>query len=207
MIADSYWVIRAIVAARLGKQPDDADVSNFFEARLEDPAFSARAHRLFLEGVQSPSKDRRMILASALFGAEPPSSDIEEQERVDATIQKIFTKDIILLDQLVKFIEKHKQVLLLGDKNTATRFAFPAINGHAVELIETEVLPEGSEKILCPTNSLVNLKNSGCIDMGEPIGINGEYATAVLSIWPLGYSVLNVLRSVREQINRPAQFA
>lgn len=182
MLRVSFAVIQSLVAAKLSTPPDAASVADFLRAAVEDPAFPARASRLFQEGAKTPSAARRQMLARALFGI---PATTPERDRVDAAIERLFPEDVVLLRKLVSLAEKgikdHVYFRILNNgRASALRHGF---QGHVGGII--------LEPFDCNDWPLFSLQTAGCVSFGpSPEVISGWKDITKLIILPLGHAVL-----------------
>lgn len=192
----SVAVIQSLVAAKLGAPPDAAAITQFLREAVEDPAFPARAARLFLEAVKTPSTTRRRMLARALFGI-PASTP--ERDRVDAALERLFPDDVVLLRTLDNWAHKRQQDHLYIEKTTGGRVTY-AIDGD---------VDQGMGRIVkrpfqCDDWCLHALQAVACISFGTPPGTPDEWEDYTrVNILPLGRAVLKVLEDVELDASRP----
>jgi hypothetical protein len=187
MLRVSFAVVQSLLAAKLGTPPDAASVAEFLRAALEDPAFPARAARLFQEGAKAPSAARREMLARALFGI---PATTPERDRVDAAIERLFPDDVRLLQALlalVKRSEKDYIVLIKAGSPVKTYAVLPG-NEHSD--------PASVEHLVCPEWPLCSLQVVGCVRFGPwaaALGPDHQHHGTGLGSHPLGYAVLSAL--------------
>jgi hypothetical protein len=186
MLRVSFAVVQSLVAAKLGATPDAASVAEFLQEAVEDPAFPARAARLFQEGAKTPSAERREMLARALFGI-PASTP--ERDRVDAAIERLFTDDVALLNELVLLSRRSegRSMYLKALLCDGILYAFPRTDGS-----------ESEDRVLCLEWPLYALEAVGCVSIGSSsanrtLGKEKNHRSANLTIMPLGRSVIGAL--------------
>lgn len=187
MLRVSFAVARGLVAAKLGAEPDDTRVAEFLRAAVEDPAFPARAARLFQEGAKTPSDVRRRLLASALFGI--PSST-PERDRIDAAIEKLFPPDVRLLADLIRFALPK---LLLAEGENVSPFIVREEDRH--DMLWKQTLP--SAQLICDAYALRNLQSAGGIEIvAKTAGFGPErrYTLSAIFILPLGHALHEALK-------------
>jgi hypothetical protein len=190
MLRVSFAVARGLVAAKLGAEPDDTRVAEFLRAAVEDPAFPARAARLFQEGAKTPSNARRRLLASVLFGI---SSSTPERDRVDAAVERLFPEDVLLLQGLMRLIEHSMESHVFVIKPSGGGPSYAVLPGDE----ETKTL-DTVEHLLFPELPLYSLQTVGCVEFGpwlDRFGPACADAGTGLSILPLGRAVLTALEN------------
>lgn len=180
-------VCQALVAARLGRLPDDQEVLTFLESLLHQPRARARLHRLFIEGAKSPDNDRKAILATALI--HPGVANESTQDRVDSALERLFVEDIRLAASIQRLVPNEELAFLAEGCGLCFIGKYP--------LHDPPDLPGWIELarmgIDRPSLYAVNgLRQSGCITMGSPVGLAQklEIYQSNLSLTVLGKAVL-----------------
>jgi len=189
MLRVSFAVIQSVVAAKLGATPDAASVAEFLQAAVENPAFPARAARLFQEGAKTPSAERREMLARALFGI---PATTPERDRIDAAIERLFPDDVALLKEFVLLSRRWegRSMYLKALLCDGILYAFPRTDSADGS--------ESADRVLCPEWPLYALEAVGCVSFGmwsanRTLGKEKNYRAADIRIMPLGRAVIGAL--------------
>ncbi|MBX3220879.1 MAG: hypothetical protein KF795_10190 [Labilithrix sp.] len=188
-----YVVVRALIGSVLGQESMAAEVTKFLEQATSDPSFAARATRLLGEGLRTPTRRRRRMLALALF-APPPDTDV--RDRVDMAVEKLTAADVDCLRQLVD-ADVDGGFKLLHRGPTRTWSARPTIDAISAGHNPGARAPT----IALSVAALYALRGADCVDISVPTGLadarDGGLVVRDVHVLPLGRAVLDVLKDER----------
>jgi hypothetical protein len=200
------FVVRALLAKALGRDPSAPEVAEEIRKATLDPAFGARAARLLAESIRSPSEARRRLLALALFR---PNPDPEMRDLVDAALGRLWPPDVELLSRLAAKDDGHG-LKLVAEGTDAAGAGWALAGMRTLDAIPNSVRATRDRPreaaIPCRVASLFALSTGAqCIEMFDPPGLASIIDLGLVirnvHVLPLGREVVRVLEEKRAALD------
>jgi len=212
-----FAVVRALIAVRLGRDPNEEEVQAYMLAAIDDPSFPARTYRLFGEGRKSTSDRRRRLLASVLFGMPFSKVPADDVDRLDMVFERMMPGDARLLMRLsdlakTPLLPDSQMIEPVSDeeKRPATCEVFALRSDTALRIITSNDYPKDrtfnddfleQSRLLENAIELDALEVLGCVSVGEQNGTlkhsSGYHGFYRLLLTPVGELVVKALVEVR----------
>jgi hypothetical protein len=193
----AYSVCKALLADRLGRPPDSEEIEDMLASAGDDPSFPARAYRILGEARKSPSRRRRVFLASIMYGLPFSRLPEDERDRVDMVAERMTPEDADLLKAIAHRVDAHA-----SDQRIKGATLFVVHSKTGVSLVASKDLKSSGERAFeqgrIDPHALSALTALGCVEVRSLTFSEGDERLGyTLHMTAIGKLVLTGLEKVK----------